>query len=154
ERVSSQLSAAWLGQISTDLRLLDRRIPVRVRLPDGYRFDPRKLGDTLIKTGEGKLVPLSAVAHAERAEGQAELMRENLRGMALVSGRLEGRDMGSAVAEIQNRLRDLKLPVGYTYEIGGQYESQRQAFRELLMVFAVAAALVFTVLVVQFQQFV
>ena len=48
----------------------------------------------------------------------------------------------------------LPLPVGYSYEIGGQYESQRQAFRELLMVFGLGAFLVFTVLVIQFRGFV
>jgi multidrug efflux pump subunit AcrB len=71
--------------------------------------------------------------------------------MALVSGRLEQRDIGSAVQEIESHLRDLTLPVGYTYEIGGQYASQQQAFRELLMVFGIAAVLVFTILVVHFR---
>ena len=43
------------------------------------------------------------------------------------------------------------LPIGYTYEIGGQYQSQHQAFRELLLVFGLAVLLVFTILVVQFR---
>jgi multidrug efflux pump subunit AcrB len=73
--------------------------------------------------------------------------------MTLVTGRLEGRDLGSAVAEIQGKLRSLALPVGYTTEVGGQYASQRQSFRELLMVFAIAVALVFIILVVQFGRF-
>jgi multidrug efflux pump subunit AcrB len=79
------------------------------------------------------------------------LLRENLRGMALVSGRLEGRDLGSAVTEIQSQLQRMTLPVGYTYEIGGQYESQRTAFRELLAVFGIGAVLVFTILVIHFR---
>jgi len=86
-----------------------------------------------------------------RANGQGELRRENLRPMAVVSGRLEGRDLGSAVAEIQANLDKLALPIGYTYEIGGQYQAQGQAFRELLMVFALGVVLVFMILVVQFQ---
>ena len=121
EQVAQQLSAAWLGEASTDLRLLDRRVPVRVRLPDSVRFDPAKLSQTLLHTADGKLVPVSGVAHETRSNGQAQLLRENLRGMALVSGRLENRDLGSAVAEIRSRLAELRLPVGYTYEIGGQY---------------------------------
>ena len=151
EQVSAQLSAAWLGEVATDLRLFDRRVPVRVRLPDAVRFDVARLADTLLRTPAGALVPVSRVARAERSNGQAELLRENLRGMALVSGRLEGRDLGSAVAEIRTALQTLTLPVGYTYEIGGQYESQRTAFRELLAVFGVAAVLVFTILVVHFR---
>ena len=151
EQVGQQMSASWLGDVATDLRLLDRRVPVRVRLEDSFRFDPTRLPETLIRSSEGSLVPLSSLAHTMRANGQSELLRENLRQMALVSGRLEGRDLGSAVNEIQSRLKDLKLPVGYTYEIGGQRESQQQAFRELLMVFGLAIVLVFTILIVHFR---
>ena len=151
EQVANQMSAAWLGDVPTELRLLDRRIPVRVRLEDRFRFDASRLPQTLIRATDGGLVPVSSLAHTVRANGQAELLRENLRQMALVSGRLEGRDMGSAVAEIESNLRHVKLPVGYTYEIGGQYASQQQAFRELLMVFGIAAVLVFTILVIQFR---
>jgi CzcA family heavy metal efflux pump len=154
EAVAKQLSAAWLGDTATDLRLMDRRVPVRVRLPDEVRFNPQRLAQTLLRSADGKLVPLSAVASATRSNGQSQLMRENLRGMALVTARLEDRDLGSAVAEIRQRLASVTLPVGYTIELGGQYESQRQAFRELLMVFGIAAVLVFTVLVVQFREFI
>ena len=100
---------------------------------------------------DGKPLPVSEVATMERANGQGELRRENLRPMAVVSGRLEGRDLGSAVGEIRSNLDRLKLPIGYTYEIGGQYQAQGQAFRELLMVFALAVLLVFTILVIQFR---
>ena len=150
-QVSDQLAGNWLGEVATDLRLADRRVPVRVRLPDAYRFDPNWLPQTLIRSAEGKQIPVSEVAHMERANGQGELKRENLRLMASITGRLEGRDMGSAVAEIRSNLDKLKLPIGYTYEIGGQYQAQQQSFRELLMVFALAIVLVFTILVIQFR---
>jgi CzcA family heavy metal efflux pump len=154
EDVSKQLAAAWLGEVSTDLRLADRMIPVRVRLPDATRFDPTRMPDTLLRTPDGKLVPVRVVAHLKRTNGQSELLRENLRSMASITGRLEGRDLGSAVADIRTQMQSIKLPIGYTYEIGGQYESQRQAFRELLMVFGIGTFLVMTVLVVHFRAFV
>ena len=154
QEVAAQMAAAWLGDVATDLRLLDRRVPVRVRLPDAVRFNPAGLSQTLLRTPDDKLIPVAAVAHTERSNGQSELLRENLRGIALVSARLENRDLGSAVAEINAKLQDIKLPVGYTYEIGGQYESQRQAFRELLIVFGIGTVLVFTILVIQFRAWV
>jgi CzcA family heavy metal efflux pump len=154
EDVGAQLAASWLGDVPTDLRLLDRRIPVRVRLPDAVRFDSVRLPQTLIRSAEGTLIPLGSVAHMERSNGQAELLRENLRSMALVSGHLERRDLGSAVDEIRTALQAVKLPVGYSYEIGGQYESQQQSFRELVMVFGIAVVLVFVILVVQFRAWV
>jgi CzcA family heavy metal efflux pump len=150
-QVSDQLAGNWLGEVATDLRLADRRVPVRVRLPDRYRFDPNWLPQTLIRSSEGKLIPVSEVAHMLRANGQGELKRENLRLMASITGRLEGRDMGSAVAEIRSNLDKMRLPIGYTYEIGGQYQAQQQSFRELLMVFGLAVILVFTILVFQFN---
>jgi CzcA family heavy metal efflux pump len=151
EQVATQMSASWLGDVATDLRLLDRRVPVRVRLDDRFRFDPSRLPQTQIRTSGGALIPLSTLAQPVRSNSQAELLRENLRQMTLVSGRLEGRDIGTAVAEIRSKLASLKLPVGYTYEIGGQYASQQQAFRELLMVLGIGTVLVFTILVVHFR---
>ncbi len=151
EEVGGQLAAAWLGETATELRLGDRGVPVRVRYPDRDRFDPARLARLTLKTPEGRRVPLSTVARPVTATGDGELTRENLRQMALVTARLEGRDLGSAAAEIAGRLRRLKLPVGYSAEVGGQAESQRQAFRELTLVFGTAAALVLLVLIVELR---
>ena len=151
EQVQTQLAAAWSGETATELQLGDRTIPVRVRYPDRDRFDPARLARLTLKTLDGQLVPLSTVARPEAVTGDGELTRENLRQVALITARLEGRDLGSAAAEIEGKLRGLKLPVGYSLELGGQYESQRQAFQELLLVFAAAAALVLLVLVVEFR---
>ena len=101
----------------------------------------------------GTLASASSIVHVSQQGSQAELMRENLRQMAIVTARLEGRDLGSAVGEIRQLLAGKKLPVGYTWEVGGQDQSQREAFRQLLMVSGVATALVFVVLVIQFRRF-
>jgi CzcA family heavy metal efflux pump len=161
EQVSDQMAGNWLGEVATELRLADRTVPVRVRLPDAFRFTPDRLRSTLLRAADGSVLPVSAVATMERVNGQGELRRENLRPMAIVSGRLEGRDLGSAVTEIREKLDSISrpggglgrggLPIGYTYEIGGQYHAQRQAFREMLLVFGLAVLLVFTILVVQFR---
>ena len=153
EDVSGQLTAAWSGTVATDLRLLDRTIPVRVRYPDAFRFTATRLGETPVRGSDGRLVPASTLARVTNENGQEELLRENLRQMTLVSARLENRDLGGAVGDIRAAMADLSLPVGYTYEVGGQFESQRQAFRELLLVSAIATALVFVILVVQFRRF-
>ncbi len=153
DQVASQLSQAWAGEVATNLRLPDRSIPVRVRFPDAYRFDAARLASTSVRGATGTMVPASSLATVSRANGQEELLRENLRPMALITARLEQRDLGSAVAEIQALLENTRLPVGYTFEVGGQYASQRQAFRELLVVFSVASLLVFTILVIQFKRF-
>jgi CzcA family heavy metal efflux pump len=152
--VAAQLSANWLGEIATELRLQDRTIPVRVRLPDRDRFDPARLRATIVRGTEHRMASLGTLATLVESNGQSELHRENLRQMALVTARLENRDLGSAVSDLRQRLRGVRLPVGYTVEVGGQYDAQRRAFRELLLVFGSAVALVFVVLIVQFRRFV
>jgi multidrug efflux pump subunit AcrB len=151
EDVAAQLAAGFLGENPTSVRQLDRQIPVRVRYPDAVRSDPARLASTPLKTADGKLVPFSSLGRATQSPGESLLQRENLRQMALLTGHLEGRDLGSAVQEIRARLAKVRLPVGYTAEVGGQYESQRQAFRELLMVFGIAASLVFLIMVFEFR---
>jgi multidrug efflux pump subunit AcrB len=71
----------------------------------------------------------------------------------MVTARLEGRDLGSGVKDVKAALAKMKLPVGYSVEVGGQYESQQAAFRQLLTVLAIAASLVLVILVVEFRSF-
>jgi multidrug efflux pump subunit AcrB len=151
EDVTQQISAAWLGEVATNYLSLDREIPVRVRYPDAIRLAPERLGETIVRGAEGRVAPIAALATLVPAKGQTVLTRENLRQMVLVSGRLEGRDLGGAVAEITGKLRGTTFPVGYTWEVGGQYLAQRQAFDEMLQVLGIACALVFLVLVVHFR---
>jgi CzcA family heavy metal efflux pump len=153
EQVSQQLQAAWLGEVATELRLLDRTIPVRVRYPDPVRLDPNRLAQTTVRGADGKVATISSLAHPTESGALPIMQRENLRQMATVTARLEGRDLGSAVKEIRGILAGVKLPVGYTAEVGGQYQSQRQAFRELLLVLGIAASLVLVVLVIEFRSF-
>jgi CzcA family heavy metal efflux pump len=153
EQVSRQLQSAWLGEVATDLRLLDRTIPVRVRYPDEVRLDPRRLSQTWVRGADGKVATIASLARPKASAAEPILQRENLRQMATVTARLDGRDLGSGVKEVRAALAGLKLPVGYTIEVGGQFESQRQAFRELLLVLGIAASLVLVVLVIEFRSF-
>jgi multidrug efflux pump subunit AcrB len=70
-----------------------------------------------------------------------------------VTARLEGRDLGGAMAEIREKLRqDPSLPAGVV-EFGGLYQQQQESFRNLLVVLLMAIFLVFTVLLIEFRSF-
>src|SRR5262249_6935185 len=88
DQVAAQLSGAWRGEVASELRLLDRTIPVRVRYPDAVRFDPSRLSQTSVRGAEGKVVPLATLGHPSPSNGQSLLTRENLRQMALLTARL------------------------------------------------------------------
>jgi multidrug efflux pump subunit AcrB len=110
EQVAQQLQAAWLGEVATELRLLDRTIPVRVRYPDDIRLDPHRLAQTTVRGADGKVATIGSLARATESGAEPIMQRENLRQMATVTARLEGRDLGSGVKEIKSILAGVKLP--------------------------------------------
>ena len=153
QEISTQLADGLLGDVATSVRRGDRLIDLRVRYPDAYRFDPAWVREYPLVAQAGAVVPLSATAAVEAVQGSAQLHREDLKQMVPITGRLQGRDLGSAIADVKRVLDQARLPVGYTYQIGGQYESQQQSFRSLILVLSVAALLVLGLLVAQFGRF-
>src|SRR5436305_2535860 len=102
-------------------------------------------------TGSVRIDQIATIAYDA---GQTEISRDGLRQSLSVTARLEGRDLGSAVREIQSRLpNDVHMPAGMTIEYGGLFEEQQASFRELLIALALAIALVFLVLVIEFRSF-
>ncbi len=153
EQVSNQLASGLLGNVATSFRRGDRLIGVRVRFPDKDRFNYDWVRQFPLYSPAGTVVPLSAAATVSTVQGEDELQREDLKQMVPVTARLQGRGMSSAVADIRKMMAGVALPLGYSWELGGLYESQQESFRSLLMVMAVAILLVFGVLVAQFRRF-
>jgi len=98
-------------------------------------------------------VRLNQVADVTVEPSEVELLRDDLRQDIIVSARLEGRDLGSAIKEIQGKLAQATwLPPG-TVEYGGLYQQQQESFRNLVLVLLAAILLVFTVLLIEFRSF-
>jgi CzcA family heavy metal efflux pump len=102
----------------------------------------------------GKLIPINTLAKVEVNAGDAEIQRENLQSMGVVTGRLENRDLGSTMKEIQQKVSSqIDLPQGYHIEYGGAYAQQQQSFHELLMILITSSLLVFGVILFLFKDF-
>ena len=153
DQLAEQMRDGLLGDASTDLRRSDRLVPIRIRYPDTFRFNEQSVRQFPVIAANKQIVPLESLARITSGRGQNQLSRENQRLMVVLTARLQNRDLGSAIADVKKVLGNSHLPVGYTYEIGGQYESQQSSFSDLLFVLALALGAVFTVLVIQFRQF-
>ena len=151
--VAAAVNTAMIGQVASSVLEGDRVINIRVAVDHDAIANVARLRDLPLRTPDGDLVKLSQLADIEQSPGQLELHREDLRQNVMVTGRLEGRDLGSAMREIEEVLgKDPSIPPG-TIEFGGLYEQQRESFRNLLLVLVMAIFLVFTVLVVEFRSF-
>ncbi len=153
DAVATQVNAAMFGDEVTQLLQGDRQIGVRVRYQSAYRSSPSQMALIPIRAPAGFNVPLSSVAHIESVLGTTELNRENQRRTVSVSARLSNRDLGSVMRDVQSMMRKTLLPGGVTYTLGGQYQSQNEAFMSLLEVLGLAIVLVFAVMLFQFASF-
>ena len=151
--VATAVNTAMLGQRASSVLEGDRVVSIRVRVDGTSIGEVASLRELPLRTADGNLVKLSQVADIIETPGQLELRREDLRQNVVATARLEGRDLGSAMAEIRGKLgADASLPPGMV-EFGGLYQQQQELFRNLLLVLMMAILLVFTVLLIEFGSF-
>jgi CzcA family heavy metal efflux pump len=102
----------------------------------------------------GRLMPIDQLANVELRSGDAEINRQDLQSMGVITARLENSDLGSVIPAIQKNIaQNVNLPQGYHVEYGGAYAEQQQSFKELLIILITASLLVFGVILFLFKQF-
>jgi len=154
ETVVNQVSSALLGEVVGQVRQFDRLVGVRVRFSDQDRYRLELIQQfPLFNEKAGMVVPLNTIATLKEVNGQSELLRENQRQMLAVTARISGTSLSKAISQVKQILSHTPLPPGSTYELGGQYQSQQQSFRQLLMVLFTGIMLVFVLLLIQFRDY-
>ena len=151
--IAAAVNSAMLGRTASSVLEGDRIVAIRVRGDQTTIDRLASLQELPLRTPEGTLVKLSQVVDIMEVPGQLELRRDDLRQDVAITARLEGRDLGSAMAEIRGMLsQDKSIPAG-AVEYGGLYQQQQESFRNLMMVLLMAIVLVFTVLLLEFGSF-
>ncbi len=151
--IAEAVNTALLGQVASHVLEGDRVVNIRVQVDPASVNRTAALRELPLRTAAGAVVRLDQVADMVEEPSEIELSRDDLRQDVIVSARLEGRNLGGAMKEIQARLsRDQWLPPG-TVGFGGLYQQQQESFRNLVLVLVAAILLVFTVLVIEFRSF-
>lgn len=154
EEVSTDATAILQGvPAATPLVANDRPYTIRVRFPDVNRTSLAAMSNTVLNSATGKTATLGSLATVTEIPGQTEIRRENLQRDVAVTARLEGRDLGSAMAAVQKTVAALKLPSSIRVVYGGTYQEQQRSFRDLAAVLVLAVVLVFIVLLFEFRTF-
>src|SRR6185312_4476666 len=154
QSVTAQVNAAVAGTLAAELPQGPKMVGVRVWVPPNDRAQIEQLAALPISDGRGHVYPLSRVANLTQQRGQPEIDHQNLKRMLAVTARIEGRDLGSTMADVKKVLQTRgELPSGMYYELGGLYQQQQIAFHGLLVVMMTAVALVFTLLVFLYESF-
>ena len=137
----------------------DRRFDIVVRLPEAQRQNPKVLASLPIPLpaglagadGRGTYVPLGQVAKVDIAPGPNQVSRENGKRRVVITSNVRGRDLGSFVEELRERVAaDVSLPEGYWVEYGGTFEQLISASRRLSIVVPVVLVMIFGLLFMAF----
>lgn len=127
---------------------------IRLLFPGSYGQSIEGIRHMQVFLPSGRLMPITSLATITVNPGDAEIQRENLQSMGVVTGRLENRDLGSTMKEIKQKVSSqVVLPQGYHIEYGGAYAEQQQSFHELLMILITSSLLVFGVILFLFRDF-
>ena len=148
-----QLQTSLEGNVVGSLFEKEQYSAIRLVYPGSRKLSIAEINNLQIFLPDGRLKPISELATVSINPGDAEIQRENLQSMGVVTSDLENRDLGSAMKEVQQNISSkLQLPVGYHIEYGGAYAEQQQSFKELLMILVAASLLVFSVILFLYKK--
>lgn len=149
-----QVQNALEGNVVGEVLEKEQLSTVRMVYPGSRKLSVTELGNMQVFLPNGKLNPISSLATVKVNAGDAEIQRENLQSMGVITGRLENSDLGTVMKQIQQQVSaQVSLPAGYHVEYGGAYAEQQQSFSELLTILITASLLVFGVILFLFREF-
>jgi Cu/Ag efflux pump CusA len=148
-----QLQTQIEGTVVSTMIDKEQTVPIRLIYPNAYKKSVADIKNASILLPNGASVPLDNVATIQMEKGVAEINRENQKSMGVITARLNNRDLGSTLKDIQNHITsNFSLPAGYHIEYGGAYQEQQKAFNELMMILISAILLVFIVILFLFRR--
>ena len=147
-----QLQSALEGNVVGSVFEREQLSAIRIVYQRNSKLSAEDITKLQIFLPSGKLKPITELAKLTFDDGDAEVQRQNLQAMGVVTGRLNNRDLGSVMKDIQKEVSaKISLPQGYKIAYGGAYSEQQQSFKELLMILILSSFLVFLVILFLFK---
>jgi CzcA family heavy metal efflux pump len=152
EEVETDSNAILEGEpAATSLVLNNRAYTIRVRFPEQYRASVDAMNSTLLASAAGTTATLGSLADVVHLPGQTEILQDNLQRYVAVTARLQGTNLGAAIAGVKQAIARLHLPPQIRIEYGGTYQTQQNSFRSLMVVLLIGLVLVFLLLLFEFK---
>jgi cobalt-zinc-cadmium resistance protein CzcA len=146
--VADAIGGASAGQVISG----NERYDIYVRLAKDYRNNSEAIGSLILQAPDGAWVRLEDVASIGVEQGPPMIKRDDVQRRIVIQSNVEGRDMGSIVAELDQRIQnEIELPSGYTVVFGGQFENQQRAQARLMIVVPLSLLMIFLLLYFMFH---
>ena len=149
-----QIQTALEGNAIGNIIENEKTTPIRMIYNNKYHLGIEDLNKLKVFLPNGNAIPITNLVTIIIKKGEPEIERENLQMMSVVKGRLNNRDLGTVMSDIQKKVgATIHLPSGYYIEYGGAYKDQQQSFKELLLILIASSLLVFGVILFLFRDF-
>jgi CzcA family heavy metal efflux pump len=149
-----QIQTLTEGNIIGSIHEKEQMTAIRMIYPNSTKNSLEYIKNQFVFLPNGKLKPITSLSTITLKEGVAEINRDNLKSVSIVTARLNGKDLGSAMRDIQKTIGSkIYLPQGYNIEYGGEYADQQKSFKELLMILILSSLLVFALMLFLFKDF-
>ena len=152
EDVQAIIEMAIGGKSASLLYEDERKFNIMVRYKPEFRQDEEEIGKILVPTMDGAMIPIKELAEIRTITGPLLIFRDNHARFCAVKFSVRGRDMGTAVAEAQEKVNaSVRLPKGYSLKWTGDFENQQRATKRLSQVVPVSIAIIFVILFILFS---
>ena len=150
--INDLIETAIGGKIATRIFEGQRSFSAAVRFPEDHRSDIETISNTLLTSPNGSKIALKDLAQIEIKDGPAQISREYAKRRIVIAMNVKDRDLGGFVTELQNKLdAQLKLPDGYYFVYGGQFENMQRALKHLALIVPVTILAIFFLLFILFN---
>ena len=149
--LADAIDVAFAGEAVSRVLEDQRAFDLVVRFAEPYRGSLEEIGNARVNTPSGAQVPLPSLATIRRDAGPNQISREDVQRKIVVQSNVAGRDVGSVVGDMRERIDGaVTMPEGYYVEYAGQFESAEAASRTIAWLSLVAVALIFLLLFMEF----
>ncbi len=148
--VANTIRTNLAGTQAAMYREAGNEYPIVVRLREEDRMDMASVGDVLLNTPQGQVLPARSVMATEREQGPVQIERKNQERIQRVNAEVET-TLSDAVDAVRGRLPELRIPRDFSVGFGNEVEEQARSFRELQLVLVLAIVLVYTVMASQYE---
>ncbi|SOD79602.1 efflux RND transporter permease subunit [Spirosoma fluviale] len=139
------------GKAATQIYEGERKFDLRIRYDRPFRSSEQQISQLMVPTENGSMIPIKEIARVYTQTGPVLIFREGGQRYGAVKFSVRGRDMGSAVAEAQQKVQaNVKLPAGYTAKWAGDFENQQRATARLAQVVPISLLAIFFILFILF----
>lgn len=150
--VQEIIEIALAGKSASKLYEENRSFDIVVRFPEEHRNSVEAIGNILVPTDFDAKIPLSQLANISINEGPVQISREDGLRRIGIEMNVQGRDIGTFVAEAKQRIKaNVNLPAGYYVTWGGQFENQQRAMAKLMTIGPIAIGLILLLLFLTFK---